>query len=105
MREAGSRETDRILPRETFETRRTERTSVSAAMPSPAIRARPGIRLNSIEGMSPASASPRASFSAHTAGKSRDTETPGGGSLRKPQVRGRAFKKSTAEMRNKAVRR
>ena len=35
-----------------------------------------------MEGMSPTSASPRASLSAQTEGRSRETETPGGGSWR-----------------------
>jgi hypothetical protein len=49
--------------------------------------------------INPTSASPEASFSAQAEGTSRDTETPGGGSWRSPQVRGRAFKKSTREIR------
>jgi hypothetical protein len=105
VREAGSIETERILSRDTFETRSTERTSLAAAMPRPGTILKPGMRWYSMEGMSPTSASPRASLSAHTEGRSRETETPGGGSWSRPQTRGRAFKKSTTEMRSMTVRR
>src|SRR5262249_20781489 len=98
--EAGSSQTDRIFSRETSETRRTDRTSEAAAIPKPETTRSPGIRWYSIEGISPTSASPDASFSAQTDGRSRETNTPGGGSCSKPQVRGRAFRKSTRETRS-----
>ncbi len=70
-------------------------------MPRPGTACRPGIRWYSIEGISPASTSPAASRAAQAEGVSRKTSTPGGGSWSRPQVRGRAFRKSTTEMRSK----
>ena len=101
VRDAGSSATERIFSRETSDTSRTERTSEEAAMPSAGHDRSPGIRWYSIEGISPTSASPDASFAAQTDGRSRETSTPGGGSWSRPQVRGRAFRKSTTEMRSK----
>ncbi len=99
VREAGSRETERIFSRETAETRSTERTSDAAAMPRPATIFRFGIRWYSIDGIKPTSACPDASFSAQTDGMSRETSTPSGGSWSSPHARGRALRKSTREMR------
>src|SRR5690242_12563653 len=71
-------------------------------MPRDGTTRSPGIRWYSIEGISPTSASPEASFAAQAEGTSRETSTPGGGSRRSPHVRGRAFRKSTTETRSKA---
>ena len=92
--------TERIRSRETSETSRTERTSDEAAMPRPGTTLRFGIRWYSIEGISPTSASPAASLAAQADGVSRETATPAEASWSRPQVRGRAFRKSTTEMRS-----
>ena len=43
VRDAGSRPTERILSRETFDTRSTDRTSDAAAIPRPPTTRRSGI--------------------------------------------------------------
>ena len=104
VRDAGSRTTERILSRDDV---RDEQHRAHLGGGGDAERRhdpRPGIRWYSIEGISPTSASPEASFAAQTEGMSRETATPGGGSWSRPQVRGRAFRKSTTEMRQRRRR-
>ena len=100
VREAGSSATDPIFSRETLETRSTERTSEAAAMPRPGDdpQARDPLVLDRRD--EPDVRLARGELRRAGGGTSRETETPGGGSWSRPQVRGRAFRKSTTEMRS-----